>query len=119
MPKKTDLGELGTLESWYDRRSRSWITQRKDKAGNQIGEALLAGQSKTMKSNHDSLLKVIASENPIAVVVETMLRTMARDVVRGFVSKLFDHLISDIHGDASKETKAKLRARRKLKEKKR
>jgi hypothetical protein len=29
----------GYVQSWYDRHTRMWVTQRKDREGNQIGDA--------------------------------------------------------------------------------
>lgn len=40
--RKTTHGAY-TVETWYDRRSRNWITQTKDAAGNQISDATYTG----------------------------------------------------------------------------
>ncbi len=39
----THKGEKMTVTRWYDRATRSWVVQRKDAAGNQIGDAYYAG----------------------------------------------------------------------------
>ena len=53
----TTILEDGTeVETWYDRRSRNWITVRKDKSGNQIGDADFAGNSKTAAFNHKAAI---------------------------------------------------------------
>lgn len=41
-----------TVETWYDRRSRNWITQTKDAEGNQVGEASFGGDQITARLNH-------------------------------------------------------------------
>lgn len=33
----------GTVETWYDRQTRNWVTQLKDTKGNQVGDAAFSG----------------------------------------------------------------------------
>ena len=40
------------VESWYDRSSRSWITERKDTHGYPIGEAEYNGTRAGMRLSH-------------------------------------------------------------------
>lgn len=39
----TELPGGGKVETWYDRRSRNYVTQLKDSEGNQVGEAEYSG----------------------------------------------------------------------------
>jgi hypothetical protein len=41
-----------TVETWFDRSSRNWITQIKDLDGNQVGDALFAGRRDSAVVNH-------------------------------------------------------------------
>jgi len=46
------LTAFRTVETWYDRHSRNYITQTKDVEGNQLGDALYAGCRANSESNH-------------------------------------------------------------------
>lgn len=54
----TILKDGTEVETWYDRRSRNWITVHKDKIGNQIGDADFASNSKTASVNHKAAVNV-------------------------------------------------------------
>jgi hypothetical protein len=43
MNLKTHCKNGNTVDTWYDRLTRSWITQTKDAESNQVGEAQYAG----------------------------------------------------------------------------
>lgn len=56
-PRRGELStkvEGGSVETWYDRANRLWVTQTKDAEGNQIGEAEFTGSGKASAKNaHD------------------------------------------------------------------
>jgi len=56
-PKKNELDTKvagGSVETWYDKGTRSWVTQTKDAEGNQVGEAEYTGRGKASAKNaHD------------------------------------------------------------------
>jgi hypothetical protein len=56
-PRKGELNtkvEGGSVETWYDRANKLWVTQTKDAEGNQVGEAEFTGSGKaSAKSAHD------------------------------------------------------------------
>lgn len=53
--------EKFTVETWFDRSSRNWITQIKDLDGNQVGDALFAGRRDSAVVNHsDAVALAIA-----------------------------------------------------------
>lgn len=37
------LGPAVTVDRWYDRNTRSWVVQKKDANGNQVGDAVYSG----------------------------------------------------------------------------
>lgn len=39
-----------TVESWYDSRTHSWVTQVRDANGNQVGDANYSGNRDTQRS---------------------------------------------------------------------
>ena len=41
-----------TVETWYDRSSRNWITQTKDAEHNQIGDATYSGNQLSARFAH-------------------------------------------------------------------
>lgn len=44
LPTRTNPpGPAVTVDRWYDRHSRSWVVQKKDADGNQIGNAEYVG----------------------------------------------------------------------------
>lgn len=43
------------IESWYDRKTKNYITQAKDDEGNQIGEALISGNKEDRKADVEEL----------------------------------------------------------------
>lgn len=45
-----------SVETWWDRRSRNWVTTIRDKDRNQIGDADFGGCEDTAKSNHASAI---------------------------------------------------------------
>lgn len=45
-----------TIETWYDRASRNWITTRKDSLGNQIGDAVITGNKASAAHAHDAAI---------------------------------------------------------------
>lgn len=53
---KKQIESKKTIESWYDRKSRNWITQVKDHEGNQIGDAHYNG-TKSGKQYSEKMLK--------------------------------------------------------------
>lgn len=59
--RKKDLDteiEGGKVETWYDKPTRSWVTQVKDADGNQVGEAEYTGSGKeSAKKVHDFWVK--------------------------------------------------------------
>ena len=59
--------EITTIEYWYDRRSRNWIVQLKDKDDNQIGEAFYSGT----RSDCLSIVKSKTIDYPKAEVIHT------------------------------------------------
>ena len=50
---KTEI-KTHTVETWYDRRSRLWITQLKDAEGNQIDGASFSGNKAGAEINHQA-----------------------------------------------------------------
>lgn len=46
------------IESWYDRKTKNYITQAKDDEGNQIGEALISGNKEDRKADVEALRRV-------------------------------------------------------------
>lgn len=40
------LGPAFTVDRWYDRNNRSWVVQKKDVNGNQVGEAAYVGSKR-------------------------------------------------------------------------
>jgi hypothetical protein len=40
------------VDTWYDRGTRSWVTQVKDAEGNQIADALYAGNAPDARADH-------------------------------------------------------------------
>jgi len=44
------------VETWWDTRSKNWITQVTDSSGNQLGEALYAGNAGSAALNHFSAI---------------------------------------------------------------
>ncbi len=53
--------EKFTVETWFDRSSRNWITQIKDLDGNQVGDAMFAGRRDSAAVNHsDAVALAIA-----------------------------------------------------------
>lgn len=40
---------VASVDRWYDRKSKSWVVQRKDFTGNQIGDAHYCGDKKEAK----------------------------------------------------------------------
>lgn len=51
----------GTIETWHDRR-HGWTTVRKDRHGNQIGDALYSGDA--TGATHDRAILRAESEDP-------------------------------------------------------
>ena len=57
----TNHTEKHSVETWWDKTSRNWVTQIKDAEGNQIGSALFAGNKSCAKHNHADGLALAAS----------------------------------------------------------
>ena len=51
----------GSVETWYDRQTRNWITQHKDAQGFQIGDARIAGEKLGAALNHAAALRELFS----------------------------------------------------------
>jgi hypothetical protein len=47
-----DAPSWNNVETWFDRKSRNWITQTKDAAGNSDGRDLICGDITTAATNH-------------------------------------------------------------------
>ena len=47
-----------SVETWYDRASRNYLTQIKDPEGNQIGSAFWAGNKTTAAFNHKEAIEI-------------------------------------------------------------
>lgn len=67
MKKITKLKSgLGFVETWYDKVTRNWVTQIKDNAGNQVGDAEYSGDTKSSEVAHEWAVfdaeKVLQSE---------------------------------------------------------
>ena len=60
--KDIPLPDGGKIETWYDRPSRSWVSQRKDAAGNQVGEAQYDGHRDAVPYSRDMLQRAAAKE---------------------------------------------------------
>ncbi len=45
------------IVTWYDRQTRSWVTQLKDRIGNQVGEAQYNGSKTGARASERELLK--------------------------------------------------------------
>lgn len=58
----TDV-EDGTVDTWYDSGSRSWVTQRLDAEGNQIGDANYDGTQEDAKRSHADM---VSDSKPVA-----------------------------------------------------
>ncbi|CAB5224476.1 AdoMet_MTases domain containing protein [uncultured Caudovirales phage] len=54
--KRVTPVENGTVDTWYDRPTRSWVTQRLDAEGNQIGDASYDGTQEDAKRSHASMV---------------------------------------------------------------
>jgi hypothetical protein len=54
--KRVTNVEDGTVDTWYDSGSRSWVTQRLDAEGNQIGDANYDGTQEDAKRSHASMV---------------------------------------------------------------
>ena len=56
-PKKNELDTKvagGSVETWYDKSNRLWVTQTKDAEGNQVGDADFTARGKASAKNaHD------------------------------------------------------------------
>jgi len=50
-----------TVETWYDRTSRNWITQIKNAEGNQIGSAFFAHKRSSAIINHSDAVALALS----------------------------------------------------------
>lgn len=46
------------IESWYDRYTRSWVVQLKDREGNQIGDAEYVGN----KQDRDRIVNMMQAQ---------------------------------------------------------
>jgi hypothetical protein len=56
---KTELefeGEKVIIETWWDDYSKNYITQIKDEAGNQLGDADFAGEANGARYNHQWMI---------------------------------------------------------------
>lgn len=51
-----------TIETWYDRKSRNWITQHKDSNRNQIGNASFSGNKQLANITHKETSIIVQSE---------------------------------------------------------
>lgn len=44
----------GSVDMWYDRQTRSWVVQKKDAEGNQIGDAYYTGSKSDAQKTKES-----------------------------------------------------------------
>ena len=56
--KKHITNEGLSVETWYDRQVRSWLTQIKDPEGNQIGNAFWSGSKDSAKNAHKEAIQI-------------------------------------------------------------
>lgn len=49
---KTTIVPDGTVETWYDRKTRSYVTVRKNALGDQVGDASYDGDRESAKLAH-------------------------------------------------------------------
>ena len=61
--KKT-LSNGYTVDTWWDRQSRNWITQILDSEGNQQGEALFSGTRKDAEHDHKVAIQMALTRDP-------------------------------------------------------
>lgn len=52
----TKLRDGWRVETWWDRRSRNWITQLKDENGYQVGHAGFSGNKDGAELEHDHMV---------------------------------------------------------------
>lgn len=69
---KTLCGNGNTIESWYDRKTRSSVIQTLDAAGNQIGDANYSGNKKSAAFTRAQIIKKNGGEKIVKrpVVIE-------------------------------------------------
>lgn len=53
---KTQLDNGITVDTWYDRQSRNWVTQTFDADGNQIADAEYSGDRKSAQIDHQQAI---------------------------------------------------------------
>ena len=58
----TPPGPAVTVDRWYDRKARTWVVQKKDAQGNQIGDAEFSGTRKGADLIWNQWRKEIAAE---------------------------------------------------------
>ena len=51
-----------TIEKWYDQHTKSYVIQKKDKDGNQIGEAIYCGNKEEAVSITEELKRGLIKE---------------------------------------------------------
>jgi len=56
MNKSIALDGGWSVQSWYDNKTRTWVSQLKDHEGNQVGDACFDGTSSGVKSSQKSLV---------------------------------------------------------------
>lgn len=54
---KTKCANCNTVDHWYDRKTRSSVTQVNDAAGNQIGDAQYSGNRITAHATRNGAIK--------------------------------------------------------------
>ena len=55
------VGEV-TIDTWFDKTSRCWITAKKDADGNQIGDAEISGDKVGAAHAHDRVITEVTEE---------------------------------------------------------
>jgi hypothetical protein len=72
--KRVTPVEDGTVDTWYDSGSRSWVTQRLDAKGNQIGDANYDGTQDDAKISH---AKMVSDAKPAPAATRKVYRGQA------------------------------------------
>ena len=62
--KTTHLTSGGYVETWYNRDERAWVTQHKDREGNQQGDADYCGDKARAMAHHQWLVAKLANRGP-------------------------------------------------------